>query len=197
MWKAFALAGKIQSRASEDGNNCDPAAEDIESYNLTLRIVSIFVLLVASVFGASLAVVSARVKRLRINPIIINTGKFFGTEYKHGLLSTKFYDVFYFSYRVILATGFIHMLPSAMEALTDECLPDDWLAYEAYAGLFAMLAILVMQLIEFIAHHQLHRTLPLNKVVTTTEGVPPPDISSVEHCEEIGQSWAVSFARKS
>lgn len=44
-----------------------------------------------------------------------------------------------------------------MEALTDSCLPTDWRTYEAYAGLFAMLAILVMQLIEFIAHHQMHR----------------------------------------
>jgi hypothetical protein len=44
-----------------------------------------------------------------------------------------------------------------MESLTDPCLSDDWNAYSAYADLFAMLAILAMQLIEFIVHHQLHQ----------------------------------------
>lgn len=46
------------------------------------------------------------------------------------------------------------MLPPAMEALTSPCLPDSWNVYSAYAGLFAMLAVLVMQFIEFMAHQQ-------------------------------------------
>jgi len=61
-------------------------------------------------------------------------------------------------YRVVLATGFIHMLPTGMEALTDPCLPDSWNVYGAYAGLFAMSAALIMQFIEFIAH-QRYRTV--------------------------------------
>jgi len=50
------------------------------------------------------------------------------------------------------------MLPSGMEALTDPCLPDSWNVYGAYAGLFAMVAALIMQWIEFIAH-QRYRTI--------------------------------------
>lgn len=46
------------------------------------------------------------------------------------------------------------MLPSGMEALTDPCLPDSWNVYSAYAGLFAMVAALIMQLIEFVAHER-------------------------------------------
>jgi zinc transporter 1/2/3 len=46
------------------------------------------------------------------------------------------------------------MLPPAMEALTDPCLPDSWNVYGAYAGLFAMSAALIMQLIEFIARQR-------------------------------------------
>jgi zinc transporter 1/2/3 len=45
-----------------------------------------------------------------------------------------------------------------MEALTDDCLPDSWNVYGAYAGLFAMVAALIMQFIEFIAH-QRYRTV--------------------------------------
>ncbi len=50
-----------------------------QPYNLAFHIISVFVILILSLLGASISVVSARVKRLRINPIIINTGKFFGT----------------------------------------------------------------------------------------------------------------------
>lgn len=46
------------------------------------------------------------------------------------------------------------MLPVAMEALTDPCLPDSWKQYDAFAGLFAMSAALAMHLIEFIAHQR-------------------------------------------
>lgn len=57
-------------------------------------------------------------------------------------------------YRVVLATSFIHILPHAIQTLTDPCLPDSWTVYGAYGGLFAMLAALGMQLIEFIAHQR-------------------------------------------
>ncbi|CAF1534130.1 unnamed protein product [Adineta ricciae] len=171
MWKLFGLTGKTQSRSAGGDDSCDPSAEDSDTYNLTLRIISVFVLLVLSLLGASLAIISSRVKRLHINPVIINTGKFFGTG-------------------VILATGFIHMLPSATEALTDSCLSEDWRAYEAYAGLFAMLAILAMQLIEFIAHHQLHRG--------SNKADPQPAEAPVEHCEEeAGHNHGLSLLQES
>jgi len=79
MWKLFALIRKFQSKADGTDNSCDPSAEDLESYNQILRIVSVFVLLVVSLLGASLALVSARVKCLHLSPIIINAGKLFGT----------------------------------------------------------------------------------------------------------------------
>lgn len=61
-------------------SSCFLTDEEInDSYNLTLHIVSVFVLLAVSLVGALVAVGSVRVKYLRINPIIINTGKFFGS----------------------------------------------------------------------------------------------------------------------
>ena len=44
------------------------------------------------------------------------------------------------------------MLSAGMKLLTDECLPDSWNVYGAYAGLFAMLSALIMQLIEVVAN---------------------------------------------
>ena len=77
---SISLILKRHGRSSdEEENPCLPSAEDFQKYNLTLRIISIFVLLVISFIGASIAVLSARVKRLRIPPVVINVGKFFGT----------------------------------------------------------------------------------------------------------------------
>jgi hypothetical protein len=53
--------------------------DDDQSYDLALHITSVFVILIVSLLGASISVVSLRVKRLRINSVIMNTGKFFGS----------------------------------------------------------------------------------------------------------------------
>ncbi|RUS17284.1 Zinc/iron permease [Endogone sp. FLAS-F59071] len=58
----------------------------------------------------------------------------------------------HFGTGVILATGFIHMLPSAMASLTSPCLSSAWNSdYPVYASLFAMFAALLMQLTEQLA----------------------------------------------
>lgn len=72
----------------------------------------------------------------------------------------------FFNSRVVLATGFIHILPDAMETLSDPCLPDSWTVFGAYGGLFAMLATLAMQLIEFLAH-QRYRSMKLKHAHVT------------------------------
>jgi hypothetical protein len=70
----------ISDSTATSNNTCIQSSEDDdESYNLALHILSVFVILILSLMGASISVVSARVKTLRINPTIINTGKFFGT----------------------------------------------------------------------------------------------------------------------
>ncbi|UJR21677.1 hypothetical protein I4U23_024754 [Adineta vaga] len=59
------------------------------------------------------------------------------------------------------------MLPSGMKFLNDPCLPDSWNVYSAYGGLFAMLAALIMQFIEFIAH-QRYQSLKSSKAHPVT-----------------------------
>lgn len=92
------------------------------------------------------------------------------------------------------------MMPAATKALSDTCLPEDWKTYEAYAGLFAMLAILVMQLIEFIAHHQYHRASTtvnpsepaIDKEVDVVKSEPTP----VEVQEPHGHSHGLSLLQE-
>jgi hypothetical protein len=76
------IENSTTSTSATDINGCFLTDQQIQhSYRLSIRIVSVFVLLAASFIGASISVASTRVKRLHINPIIINTGKFFGSGY--------------------------------------------------------------------------------------------------------------------
>lgn len=81
-----------------------------------------------------------------------------------------------------------------MSALTDPCLPGSWSDYEAYAGLFTMLAILAMQLIEFIAHYQLHKR-PIQEKTEANGGtnlqsvVVPVEVV----CDQPGHSHGISL----
>lgn len=78
----MSLFNEINTTLAPEIDECNPSDEEINSsYKLGLRIGSIFILLGVSFLGASIAVVSTRVKRLRINPIIINVGKFIGSGY--------------------------------------------------------------------------------------------------------------------
>ncbi|CAF3464343.1 unnamed protein product [Rotaria socialis] len=160
--------------SNSNSDSCQVTDDGSDSYNLTLRIISVFVLLIVSFAGASITIFSSYIKFFRIHPIIINAGKYFGAG-------------------VILGTGFIHTLPGAMSALTDECLPDSWKEYESYAGLFAMIAVLLMQLIEVIAHHQLHRTPKKEQKIVVENIDSTPYVIPVEDCQQQGHSHGLSL----
>lgn len=76
------------------------------------------------------------------------------------------------------------MLPAAMEALTDECLPASWKVYNAFAGLFAMLAAMGMQLIEYIAH-QRYRSIKNDKTFTLANGNTIDNGQLLGHCHNL------------
>ena len=57
----------------------------------------------------------------------------------------------FFGFGTIIATAFIHMLPPANEQLSSPCLPASWNdAYGAWAFLFTLLAVLAMQLLDYL-----------------------------------------------
>nr|XP_017230985.1 PREDICTED: zinc transporter 4, chloroplastic isoform X2 [Daucus carota subsp. sativus] len=56
-----------------------------------------------------------------------------------------------FAAGVILATGFVHMLPDATSTLTDPCLPKYPWSKFPFSGFFAMIAALVTLLVDFVA----------------------------------------------
>ena len=133
---------------------CNVKEDGQHHYNFKLHVISVFILLAVSIISASISVISTKVKALHIDPVIINVGKFFGSGFvfKNTVNQSFQYCIAFF--RIVLATGFIHMLPGAMSALNDQCLPEKWTQYSAYAGLFTMAAALAMHLIEYVAHER-------------------------------------------
>lgn len=81
----MSLSSEINTTLPTTVDECNPSDEEINhAYNLGLHIGSIFILLGVSFLGAMISVASTRIKRLRINPIIINVGKFFGSGCVHS-----------------------------------------------------------------------------------------------------------------
>ncbi|CAO3571859.1 unnamed protein product [Mortierella alpina] len=108
-----------------------PATE--VSYNRRLHLAGVIVILVASTLGVFMPVIPKRCRSLRIPSHVLTLGKQFGTG-------------------VILATAFIHMLPTAMSNLSSPCLgPTLSQNYQSLGGLLVLSASLVMHWLEFMA----------------------------------------------
>merc|ERR1711915_438884 len=102
-----------------------------EELALHMKMIAIFVILSTSACGVALPLLGRKFKFLRTDGSVFVIAKAFAAG-------------------VILATGFVHMLPDAQEALTDECLPETpWLKFP-FSGFIAMLAAFFTLLADFV-----------------------------------------------
>ncbi|ORX61649.1 ZIP zinc/iron transport family [Hesseltinella vesiculosa] len=112
---------------------CSP--ESMGDYNMSLRIGSIFIILITSAIGTFTPLLIHRARKYEQNSFqdwVLLIAKFFGTG-------------------VILATAFIHMLPDAMNNFGSPCLDPEWQTYGSWAGIFCMIASFALQLLELAA----------------------------------------------
>ncbi|KAJ2956833.1 hypothetical protein NQZ79_g7366 [Umbelopsis isabellina] len=164
----------MASAAPDDECGSQPPAD----YNMSMHIAAVFIILVASGLGAFIPVLAKVLPSFKVPGKIITLGKFAGSG-------------------IILATGFIHMLPSAMDNLTSPCLPSIWnTGYPAFATLFAMLAALAMQLIEHLAAEHAHKRQQANakhdeqtfhdteKVMEQQDNTPRPNEKNISKSQE-------------
>lgn len=98
---------------------------------LGARISSVFVVLVASSFGALFPLLSSRYSFVRLPGWCFFIAKFFGSG-------------------VIVATAFIHLLQPANEALSDDCLGDGWQVYP-YAYAICLVTLFIIFFFELLA----------------------------------------------
>ncbi|KAL0017613.1 hypothetical protein SO802_004682 [Lithocarpus litseifolius] len=125
----FSTVSESMSSAScKDGEleNCRD-----ESTALNLKLVAIASILIAGVVGITIPLVGRNRSFLRTDGNVFVAAKAFAAG-------------------VILATGFVHMLSSGSEALSDPCLPEYPWSKFPFSGFFAMVASLVTLFVDFV-----------------------------------------------
>ncbi|RMZ69373.1 plasma membrane zinc ion transporter [Pyrenophora seminiperda CCB06] len=115
-------------------------------YNLGLHIGGLFLILFVSSTGCAFPMLVLRFPRLRIPPSFLFGAKHFGTG-------------------VLVATAFVHLLPTAFVSLHDPCLSSFWNTdYQAMPGAIMMASVFFVALIEMIFS-------PAQHVCSGNEGV--------------------------
>ncbi|PHH86585.1 hypothetical protein CDD83_10017 [Cordyceps sp. RAO-2017] len=131
----FALLPRAHSDpvtlTDEEASHCN--GEPVELGMRALRVASIFILLVASLFGAATPILLARQRRMRVPKATFFIFKYFGTG-------------------VIVATAWMHLLAPAIEQLSDHCVGHGWPAMADYpwALCIGLMTVMVMFLVELV-----------------------------------------------
>lgn len=111
--------------------SCGTATNE-EDYNLNLHVAALFIILFVSSSACAFPLVVVKAPRLRIPPTFLFIVRHFGTG-------------------VLIATAFVHLLPTAFISLTDPCLPDFWNKdYPAMAGALALAAVFMIAVVEMV-----------------------------------------------
>ncbi|KAI9268944.1 ZIP zinc transporter-domain-containing protein [Phascolomyces articulosus] len=136
-----AIAAEGDAHAGHDhdhaGHNHGPTSlEDCVAvttdYNLGLRIGAIFIIMAATMIGVFAPIILHRIRPYSQHGVrywILTISKFFGTG-------------------VILAVAFIHMIPEAIMRFESPCIVDDWTSYHGFVGVFALIAVFFIQIVE-------------------------------------------------
>ncbi|KAM3511468.1 hypothetical protein MY11210_004895 [Beauveria gryllotalpidicola] len=115
---------------ARDKPQCGSDDASTTEYNLSLHVVGLFLILASSILGAGFPVVAKRFKALKIPPSIFFGCKHFGTG-------------------VLIATAFVHLLPTAFGNLMNPCLPDLFTdKYPPMPGVIMMGSMFILFLIE-------------------------------------------------
>ncbi|KAJ5099110.1 Zinc/iron permease [Penicillium argentinense] len=117
-----------QAVDSDDTPSC--GSRQRGAYNTPLHVMALFLILVLSTFACSFPVLARRFPRLPIPRRFLFISRHFGTG-------------------VLIATAFVHLLPTAFMSLTDPCLPRFWSqSYRAMAGFVAMVSVFAVVIVE-------------------------------------------------
>ncbi|SMY24063.1 unnamed protein product [Zymoseptoria tritici ST99CH_1A5] len=100
------------------------------TYNTPIHVFALFLILLLSTLACAFPIIIRRFPRLPVPNQLLFLSRHFGTG-------------------VLIATAFVHLLPTAYTNLTDPCLPDFWTkTYPAMPGFIAMWSVLVVVGIE-------------------------------------------------
>lgn len=111
---------------------CGSNAISEQEYNLPLHVGAVFIILAVSTSACALPLLAVRFPILRIPPVALFVARHFGTG-------------------VLIATAFVHLLPTAFLSLGDPCLPKFWTEdYPAMPGAISMASVFFVAVTEMV-----------------------------------------------
>lgn len=112
--------------------SCARGGVNSNSYNLPLHVGALFIIFFVSGSSCAFPILAIKFPRLRIPPGFLFAARHFGTG-------------------VLIATAFVHLLPTAFILLGDPCLSNFWTTdYPAMPGAIALAAVFFIMLIEMV-----------------------------------------------
>lgn len=119
-------------------DTCD-SDNEYNNADMGARISSIFAILVTSLFGVFLPILSSRYSFLKMHPAVFFVAKYFGSG-------------------VIIATAFIHLLVPANISLSNECLGGTFDEYPWAFGL-ALMSLFILSFCEILSFQMVRRKI--------------------------------------
>ncbi|KAK6223573.1 plasma membrane zinc ion transporter [Colletotrichum tabaci] len=145
---------------------------DEDAYNTPLHVGALFIILAVSFLACALPLIAAAVPGIRIPRPFFFAVRHFGTG-------------------VLLATAFVHLLPTAFTLLGNPCLSSFWVEdYPAMPGAIALAGIFLVTIIEMVFQPARHMThVPDDSVfsgptTTTTTTIPGQESRSPSQADE-------------
>lgn len=125
----------IRDDDATDATTCDSGNEYDGRDNL--RVLALFMILISSAIGSFLPILSSKYSFIRLPDWVWFIAKFFGSG-------------------VIIATGFIHLLEPASDALSDSCLTGPITEYPWAFGI-CLMSLFALFFSELVAHHYVEK----------------------------------------
>lgn len=118
-----------------------------DAYNLPLHVGALFIILFVSFTGCAFPILASKFPGLRIPARFFFVVRHFGTG-------------------VLIATAFVHLLPTAFVSLNNPCLSDFWTTdYQPMPGAIALAAVFLVTVIEMVFHPS--RQIPASEITAS------------------------------
>lgn len=155
-----------RAAASPSPQACGSNTIKSPDYDTPLHVAALFIILFVSSTACAFPLIVIRFPRLRIPASFLFLARHFGTG-------------------VLLATAFVHLLPTAFLSLTDPCLSGFWTEdYPAMPGAIALAAVFLVTVIEMVfspGQHVCAKPVPM-----VSAGMLAGDVPAQGGCAERG-----------
>ncbi|KAM5456203.1 hypothetical protein MaudCBS49596_001224 [Microsporum audouinii] len=150
---------KVPMKKAKRASTCGSGGVDAAEYNLPLHVIALFIIMFVSSFACGFPMLVLKYPRLHIPQSFLFAVRHFGTG-------------------VLIATAFVHLLPTAFTSLGNPCLSGFWTSeYPAMPGAIALAAVFLVAIIEMVfspAQHVCGGTSDIERIVCSDKSLGGP-----------------------